>query len=296
MSVRRGILPQLLVFLATGLVKFLSYIVFPDPRSGSATRSSLSRPDMEERARGITVTDLSLNASLELVKENDRWNIKVGPKLYPVRRGRVETLFAELTKKREMRSYAGWASRRPDVGGAFSIRVTDSGGVIVSDLTFYPADATGLWLTFTSGMDRRRFEIDNAVSSWLSVATADWADLSPFADIESKAALQRVSARSETRSGVWQAGRDPDFPSLVSALTNLACKDITNLDHICTVTLSLETGDLEEFQIGIARLDADDWIVDDGRTGASYVVSDQARRRFAATFGQDLFPENVAPR
>ena len=159
---------------ALAIIYILTFVLDPANRRGSAF--AWLDPSNFDRADRIEI--YGINGNTELVRRNNAWFFSTGTAEYPVKQGRVDDLFAALSRKETYPQRASSQEARQRLGltedSASRIIVRGGTGLPLLDLLIGRAAALGSeiylrrggWNEIYSGEDRFTLFTDSSPVSW----------------------------------------------------------------------------------------------------------------------------------
>lgn len=259
---------------ATAFVLILSACT---ARSRVDSLSSIRRPARVEISRdGDPFTVI-------LARQDETWSLIVdAARAYPTNGARVASFLGALSASRRIVRVAPGKGSDYGIGVAGSYRVTVTGERPDGEperLFFGDADATGEWVYFSRAGDGSVFRAPSGIVPFLDVRASSWAELSPYRDILTSCDVQEIDVVGGT---AYRAGTDSRVEKFGASLQGLTAIDITNYLPAPEITVSVTFGNARQTALGFSRLGGD-WILSDGATGLSYVISGTSMRELFAS-------------
>jgi hypothetical protein len=256
---------------------FLLVISACAARSRADSLSSARRPSRVEITRdGDTFT-------VTLARQDETWSLLVDTaRAYPTNAARVASFLGALSASKQIVRVASGKGSDYGIGIAGSYRVTVTGERADGGserLFFGDTDVTGEWVYFSRAGDGAVFRAPSGIVPFLDVRASSWAELSPYRLILTSCDVQEIDV---VGGPAYRAGTDSRVEKFGASLKGLTAIDITNFARAPEFTVRVTFGDARQATLGFAQLDGD-WILSDGATGLSYVISGTSMRELFAS-------------
>lgn len=238
-----------------------------------ATRARVDSLSSVRRPARVEISRDGDPFSVILSRHDAAWSLLVdAARAYPTNEARVASFLGALSASQQIVRVASGKESDYGIGIAGSYRVTATGERANGEderLLFGDTDATGEWVYFSRAGDDAVFRAPSGIVPFLDVRASSWAELSPYRLILASCDVQEVDVAG--RAG-YRAGTDSRVEGFGASLMGLTAIDITNFMPAPEIAVLVTFGNARQTVLGFARLGSD-WILSDGATGLSYVIS-----------------------
>jgi hypothetical protein len=254
---------------ALALLVIAGWIFSPENNQRRAARRDLVGQKALDKASSFAIgADAK---SIEVTAEGDSWSFKNGNAAYPASSEKVKAFFKALSQANELYKVSSNKDTWKNFGledGKKTLLLKDKSGKTLADVCVGKDDPTGKQVYVAIAGKDTVYAVSNVFTSYVRADEVSWSDLRLFPAGLDKRNVQEIEVKADfpgEKDG--EAGVKIDYRLVRDAKKpwKVAGND----------TIELDTAKVDALVNGIVGMDAESFVLEDGKAAAALLIADE---------------------